>query len=115
MSYQRHYVKVAAATVSAAVSSKAGAAVGATRPVRMVCIGNMLGFYQPEFFPKKIGRGYDFPTLLQPMAPHQNDFTLFSGLAHTQWRTLSTRLLNSLANSSMSGGLPVPRTSEDGS
>jgi len=35
------------------VGSKAGAAIGARRPTRMVCIGNMLGFYQPEFFPKK--------------------------------------------------------------
>jgi hypothetical protein len=64
------------------VSSKAGAAVGATRPTRMVCVGNMLGFYQPEFFPKKTGRGYDLPSLLQPLAPHQNDFTLYSGLDH---------------------------------
>ncbi len=42
----------------------------------------MLGFYQPEFFPKAIGRNYDLPLLLQPMAPVQNDFTLFSGLDH---------------------------------
>ena len=64
------------------VGSQAGAVVGATRPKRMVCIGNMLGFYQPEFFPKGTGRGYDLPSLLQPLAPHQNDFTLFSGLDH---------------------------------
>jgi hypothetical protein len=65
-----------------AVGSKGGAAVGATRPTRLVCIGNMLGFYQPEFFPKKTGRSYDLPSLLQPLAPHQNDFTLYSGLDH---------------------------------
>ncbi len=65
-----------------AVGSQAGAAVGAVRPKRMVCIGNMLGFYQPEFFPKKTGRNYDLPSLLQPMAPQQNDFTLYSGLDH---------------------------------
>src|SRR5215218_5425326 len=64
------------------VAGKAGAAIGASRPTRMVCVGNMLGFYQPEFFPKKTGRGYDLPSLLRPMAPHQNDFTLFSGLDH---------------------------------
>jgi hypothetical protein len=64
------------------VGSKAGAAVGARRPTRMVCIGNMLGFYQPEFFPKKTGRGYDLPSLLQPLAPHQDAFTLYSGLDH---------------------------------
>jgi hypothetical protein len=65
-----------------AVGSKAGAAVGAARPARMVCVGNMLGFYQPEFFPQGTGRGYELPSLLQPLAPHQNDFTLFSGLDH---------------------------------
>ena len=65
-----------------ALGSQPGAAVGAARPQRMVCIGNMLGFYQPEFFPKGTGRGYDLPLLLQPLAPHQDDFTLFSGLDH---------------------------------
>ncbi len=64
------------------VASKAGKAVGATRPTRMVCVGNMLGFYQPEFFPKQTGRGYELPTLLQPMAPVREDFTLYSGLDH---------------------------------
>lgn len=65
-----------------AVGSQRGNPVGAKRPTRMVCVGNMLGFYQPEFFPKKTGPGYDLPSLLQPMAPHQKDFSLFSGLDH---------------------------------
>ncbi len=64
------------------VAGKAGKAIGGSRPTRMVCIGNMLGFYQPEFFPKQTGRGYVLPSLLQPMAPVQNDFTLYSGLDH---------------------------------
>ncbi|MES2693390.1 MAG: DUF1552 domain-containing protein [Verrucomicrobiota bacterium] len=64
-----------------AVGSQKGTAVGAKRPTRMVCIGNMLGFYQPEFFPKNTGRNYDLP-MLKPMAPVQNDFTLYSGLDH---------------------------------
>lgn len=67
---------------SRAVASQPGAAVGGARPTRLVAIGNMLGFYQPEFFPTKTGRDYDLPSLLQPLAPHQNDFTLFSGLDH---------------------------------
>ncbi len=54
---------------------KSGASIGSTRPTRMVCVGNMLGFYQPEFFPQKTGRRYDLPSLLQPLAPHQDDFT----------------------------------------
>ncbi len=64
------------------VASKSGAKIGGTRPTRMVAIGNMLGFYQPEFFPKKTRRDYDLPSLLQPMAPVRNEFTLFSGLDH---------------------------------
>ncbi|MDO8541280.1 MAG: DUF1552 domain-containing protein [Opitutaceae bacterium] len=67
---------------SSGIGLKPGAAIGATRPTRMVCVGNMLGFFQPEFFPKQTGRRYDLPTLLQPLAPHQDDFTLFSGLDH---------------------------------
>lgn len=65
-----------------AVGSKAGASVGAKRPVRMVCVGNMLGFYQPAFFPKKTGRDYEATTLLEPLVEHRKDFTLFSGLDH---------------------------------
>ncbi|MEM7143912.1 MAG: DUF1552 domain-containing protein [Verrucomicrobiota bacterium] len=65
----------------------AGGAVGATAakagtPTRMVAIGNLLGFYQPKFFPDKPGRGYNFPRLLKPLAPHREDFTLYSGLDH---------------------------------
>ncbi|MEW6302513.1 MAG: DUF1552 domain-containing protein [Verrucomicrobiota bacterium] len=65
-----------------AVGSKAGAAVGATRPMRMVCVGNAFGFYAPSFFPQKTGRDYDLPFLLEPIKPIQNDLTLFSGLDH---------------------------------
>jgi hypothetical protein len=67
---------------STGIASKAGAAIGGSRPTRMVAIGNMLGFYQPEFFPKNTGRGYELPSLLQPLAPHRNDLTLYSGLDH---------------------------------
>ena len=63
-------------------ASRTGAAVGAKRPVRMVAIGNMLGFYGPEFFPKKTGPDYELPSLLQPLAPHRRDLTLYSGLDH---------------------------------
>lgn len=52
------------------------------RPARMVCIGNMLGFYPPAFFPEKTGVDYDLPTLLKPIAPVRKDLTLFSGLDH---------------------------------
>ena len=64
------------------VASKPGTAIGATRPKRLVAIGNMLGFYQPEFFPAATGRDFALPSLLQPLAPHRPDFSLFSGLDH---------------------------------
>ncbi len=54
----------------------------AARPVRMAAIGNLLGFYQPEFFPKEVGGGYSGLRLLKPLAPHRDDLTLFSGLDH---------------------------------
>lgn len=65
-----------------AVGTAPGAAVGGKRPVRMVCIGNQLGFYSPEFHPKAPGREYELPKLLQPLAPHRKDFTVYSGLDH---------------------------------
>jgi len=65
-----------------AVASKPGAAVGANRPKRLVAIGNMLGFYQQEFFPTATGRDFALPSLLQPLAALRPDFSLFSGLDH---------------------------------
>lgn len=64
-----------------------GSALGATtgnqdQPARLVAIGNLLGFYQPEFFPAKPGSDYEMPRLLKPLEPHRRDFTLFSGLDH---------------------------------
>ena len=61
------------------VSAKAAAA---SSPMRMVCIGNLLGFYPPAFFPTKTGADYDLPDSLQALKPHQKDFTLYSGLDH---------------------------------
>lgn len=49
---------------------------------RLVCIGTFLGFYQDAFFPKQTGRDFQLPTLLEPLAAHRNDFTVFSGLDH---------------------------------
>ncbi len=67
---------------NSAVGTLPGKVAGATRPKRLVAIGNMLGFYQPEFFPTATGRDFALPSLLQPLAPHRPDFSLFSGLDH---------------------------------
>ncbi len=91
---RRFFLKSAAATIGlpALESLKpgilgSGLALGATRtdtssPSRMVVIGNLLGYYQPEFFPRSPGRDYDMPRLLRPLAPHRDRFTLYSGLDH---------------------------------
>ena len=50
-------------------------------PRRLVAIGNLLGFYLPEFFPRTPGP-YETTRLLKPLEPHRKDFTLFSGLDH---------------------------------
>lgn len=52
------------------------------KPIRMVCVGNAFGFYQPSFFPKATGKDYELPLLLEPIAPHRKELTLFSGLDH---------------------------------
>ena len=67
---------------SVAVRATTSSAPGAVRPLRMVCIGNALGFYPPAFFPKSSGKDYDLPPLLEPLAPYRNDLTVFSGLDH---------------------------------
>ncbi|MCB1062773.1 MAG: DUF1552 domain-containing protein [Verrucomicrobiae bacterium] len=64
-----------------------GLAIGADRakagsPTRLVGIGNLLGFYQPELFPKTPGPDYEVTRLLKPLAEHRQDFTLYSGLDH---------------------------------
>ncbi len=54
----------------------------ASSPMRMVCIGNLLGFYPPAFFPTKTGADYELPDSVQALKPYQKDFTLYSGLDH---------------------------------
>lgn len=53
-------------------------------PKRMVCIGNEFGMYPESFWPAKTGRNYKLSPLLQPLADHQDAFTLFSHLDHGQ-------------------------------
>ncbi len=94
---RRFFLKSAGATISLplleslspralrlglALGSEPGKAVGAARNMRMVCVGNMLGFVAPTFFPKNAGADYELPPLLEPLAPLRRDITLFSGLDH---------------------------------
>ena len=54
----------------------------ATPPKRMVCIGNEFGMYPGSFWPKDSGADYTLSPLLEPLADHRKNFTLFSHLDH---------------------------------
>lgn len=54
----------------------------ATDQMKMVCVGNSFGMYPEAFFPSKEGRDFDLPHLLEPLAGHQGDFSVFSNLDH---------------------------------
>ncbi|WP_182869047.1 DUF1552 domain-containing protein [Stieleria mannarensis] len=76
---------------AAAAESDASSATSSPAPRRMVCIGNMLGFYPDAFWPEqkdegKVRVGGDQPaalsTTLASLTPHQGDFTVIGGLDH---------------------------------
>jgi Protein of unknown function (DUF1552) len=50
---------------------------------KMVCIGNLLGFHPPSFFPKTAGANYDYPFLLEPLKPLKKDVSILGGLDHS--------------------------------
>lgn len=53
---------------------------------RFVAVGNLLGFYRPEWFPKTAGRDYETPRLLKPLLGKadslRDDLTVYRGLDH---------------------------------
>lgn len=51
-------------------------------PIRMVCVGNEFGMYPKSFWPAKTGRDYELPHLLEPLADHRDQFSIFSHLDH---------------------------------
>jgi hypothetical protein len=51
-------------------------------PTRMVCIGNEFGMYPGAFWPEQDGPEFELTPLLQPLAAHRKQFTLFSHLDH---------------------------------
>lgn len=86
MSDRRRFLKAAGVSLAlpalesfAAVDPAWGRSVKARR---MVCVGTYLGFYQGAFFPEQAGADYELSTLLQPLAAHRDDFSVFSGLDH---------------------------------
>ena len=58
------------------------AMVDAPRTKRLVCVGNHLGFYPGNFFPKAAGKDYVPSSTLNPLEKHRDDLTVFSNLDH---------------------------------
>ncbi len=83
---RRQFLRAAGALIAlptleslASPLAKAAATTGARN---FISIGTYLGWHQNAFFPKETGRGYRLPPILEPLADHQEDFTVFSGLDH---------------------------------
>ena len=55
---------------------------GPSKPRRLVCIGNHLGFYPGNFFPADAGEDYTATSTLEPLQQHRTDLTVFSNLDH---------------------------------
>jgi len=83
---RRRFLQAAGMTLALPALESFGAPDANARPSakakNLVCVGTYLGFYQSAFFPKQPGRGYQMPTLLEPVAERRSDFTVFSGLDH---------------------------------
>jgi hypothetical protein len=68
---------------SAGLAADTAAGMPAAAPAkRLVCIGTYLGLHAPAIYPKTPGPEYETTPLLEPLARHRGDFTLFSGLDH---------------------------------
>ena len=83
---RRSFLKAAGVCIALpAMESWSRASVAGTSPAsprRMVCVGNEFGMYPGEFWPEQYGPDYELTSLLEPLADHRNDFTLFSHLDH---------------------------------
>ena len=64
-----------------AVAPSSAAEAGAT-PRRMFAICNNLGLLPDQFFPADSGRDYSLSPYLETLAPHRDEFTVFSGVSH---------------------------------
>ena len=87
--HSRRRLFLKAAGISVAIPALESVRAGGSEkssdpPTRMVCIGNEFGMYPESFWPAKTGRNYKLSPLLQPLADHQDAFTLFSHLDHGQ-------------------------------
>src|SRR5437868_4671149 len=59
-----------------------GAAAGAAKPRRMVCIQTNMGILPQFFFPENAGRDYGLSPYLERLKAHRDRMTVFSGVSH---------------------------------
>ncbi|OAI56530.1 hypothetical protein AYO49_04100 [Verrucomicrobiaceae bacterium SCGC AG-212-N21] len=59
-------------------------AATAQAPQRFVAMCATLGFHTPFLFPKETGASYTLSPYLEPLKDLRNDFSVISGLAHTE-------------------------------
>jgi len=83
---RRSFLKAAGVTIALPAMESLGRLAGAAEtkqaPRRLVCVGNEFGMYPVAFWPQKSGRDFELTKLLEPLAPHRQEVTLFSHLDH---------------------------------
>ncbi len=113
---RRAFLKAAGACIALpALESWPGAlrAAESATPRRMVCIGNEFGMYPGAFWPEETGPDYKLSTLLEPLAAHRRECTLFSHLdhglkgGHFAVHTFLTGVKSSEAKGSPEGGISL--------
>ena len=83
---RRQFLRAAGALIALptleSVAAPLTKVAAANRTRSLVTIGTYLGWHQNAFYPEEVGKGYRLPPILKPLANHQEDFTVFSGLDH---------------------------------
>ena len=81
---RRHFLRAGAATLVLPALESFAAPDNRTedRPRNFVAVGTFLGWHQNAFLPKQVGKNYEVPPTLTPLAEFRDDFTVFSGLDH---------------------------------
>lgn len=67
-----------------ALANRAEAAEALSPPKRFVAINYGLGFHGPHLFPRQAGANYSLTPYLELIKEHRDQFTLISGLSHTE-------------------------------
>ena len=79
---RRNLLRAAGVSLSLPLLESYGETPSKSRPSRMLAINQDLGFIPRRFFPETSGRDYAPSPYLQKLAPHREEFTVFSGLSH---------------------------------